>query len=287
MIKNILLFIVSIFTIFIFINYATVTTNIILACDLFIKRIFPSLFPMFIISSLLINLNFIKYINFFFKKICYKLFKINENTSYIFFMSIISGFPSNAKIAKEMYDMELIDITDIQKIILFTHFSNPLFIMSMVKQHTLLVLVAHYISNIIIGIIIRNKYKPSNIKKKVNDYNLNFTEILTNSINSSINVLLFILGTIVTFYVISSIINIPFFNIILEVSQGIHYINNLSLNLKLKTILFGSLLSFGGICVHYQVYGILNTLKIKYLPYLFTRIFQALLTALIIGLFYP
>ena len=179
-------------------NYNIVNVNIIKACTLFLNNIFPSLFPMFIISSILINLNFAQYLNSLFKKITRYLFKINNNESYIIFVSIISGCPSNAKCAKEMYDNNLIDKISIQKILLFSHFSNPLFIISMIKQRTFLVLVAHYISNIIIGIITRNMYTSNNYSKKENKIiDKKISIILFESINNSLNTLLFILGTIV------------------------------------------------------------------------------------------
>lgn len=288
MIKNIALFIVLLITFLIFKNYPIVTSSIIEACELFLTKIFPSLFPMFIISSILINLNLIKYINFIFKKINTKLFKLNENTSYILFMSMISGFPSNAKIAKEMYDASLIDKNDVQKIILFSHFSNPLFIMSMIKHKTFLVLLAHYLSNFIIGVIVRNKYtsKQKITKTKNKNKNFNISQMLSTSINQTMTTLLFILGTVVCFYILSSIIDLPIFNVILELSQGLNYLNILDMNIKLKTILYGCLLSFGGVCIHFQVYGILSDLKIKYLPYLLSRIFHALLTGFFILIFY-
>lgn len=285
--KEIILIITLLILCFIFKNYNIINVNIIKACTLFLNNIFPSLFPMFIISSILMNINFAHYINKFFKRINKLLFKINNNESYILFVSIISGCPSNAKIAKEMYDNKLIDKIHIQKILLFSHFSNPLFVISMVKHRTILVLIAHYISNIIIGIITRNKYISYNCSKKENKIvDKKISIILFESISNSLNTLLFILGTIVTFYIITSIINLPLFNIILELSQGLNYISLMNINLKMKTILLGSLLSFGGLCIHFQVYGILSNLKIKYIPYLLSRISQALITALIIFIFY-
>lgn len=288
MIRNIALFIVLFITFLIFKNYSIVTSNIIDSCELFLTKIFPSLFPMFIISSILINLNLIKYINIIFRKINTVLFKLNENTSYILFMSMLSGFPSNAKIAKEMYDSKLIERNDVQKIILFSHFSNPLFIISMIKHKTFLVLIAHYLSNFIIGIIVRNKYlsKGATINLNNNNKKLNFSQILTTAINQAMFTLLFILGTIVCFYILTSIIKLPLFNIILELSQGLNYLTTLDINMKLKTILYGCLLSFGGVCIHFQVYGLLSELKIKYLPYFLSRIGHAILTGLIILTFY-
>ena len=287
MIKKITTIITLFILFYLFKKYNLISKSIIYSCNLFLNNIFPSLFPMFVISSLLMNLNFIEYINIFFRRINKIVFKINSNESYILFISIISGCPSNAKTAKEMYDNKMIDKINIQKILLFSHFSNPLFIIAMVKHKTILVLISHYISNFIIGIITRNLYISDNNyynKKVIN--NKKISVILFESISNALNTLLFILGTIITFYVITSIINIPFFNVILELSQGINYLSSMNINLKLKTILLGALLSFGGICIHFQVYGILNELKLKYIPYLLSRISQALITALIIFIFY-
>lgn len=287
MIKNIILIIIIFMTMNILLDYKVISICIQDACTLFFRNIFPSLFPMFLISSLLIDLDFIKYINIIFKKINSRIFKINSNTSYILFMSMISGCPSNAKISKDMYDKNLISKLDIQKIILFSHFTNPIFILNTISHRAPLVLMSHYVSNFIIGFIFRNKY----VSNEMTTHNLeknkyNFSQSLSNSINKAISTLLFILGTIVTFYIISTILNIPIFNAILELSYGLNYLEHLNISLKIKTILLGALLSFGGVCIHFQIYGILNELKIKYLPYLFSRLLQCVLTATIIYILY-
>lgn len=288
MIKKIILVITLVSSVLILKNHALINANIINACNIFFKNVFPSIFPMFIISTLLLNLNFVNVLNFIFQKINKKLFNISDSQSYIFFMSILSGFPSSAKISKDMYENNMISKIEIQRIILFTHFANPIFIMNMTNHHTLLVILAHYLGNIIIALLTKNIYTNNEtiIKKKDKKTNLEFTTIFFDSITKALNTSLYILGTIVTFYIISSLINIPFFNIILELSQGINYINLLHISFKLKTILTGALLSFGGICIHFQVYGILNEIKIKYFPYLLSRIMHATITGLIIYIFY-
>ena len=97
---------------------------------------------------------------------------------------------------------------------------------------------------------------------------------------------MFVLGTITTFYIMSELINIPFINIILELTHGLNYLSNSDINLKLKAIITGGLLSFGGLCIHFQVYGILKETNIKYFPYFFSRIMQSLITMIIIFIFY-
>lgn len=288
MIKNILFFLFCIFFILLFKNYEIINLNIVKSCTIFIKNIFPSIFPIFIISTILLNLNFNKIINKILGKISKKFFKLSESQTYILFMSLFSGFPSSAKISKEMYDKNLITKKEIQKIILFTHFANPIFIISIVPYHKKLVLITHFISNIIIALLFKNIYKNKQYDNKfiIIKKEKNLTNIFFESITNSINLCLFILGSIVTFNIIITIINIPILNIILELSQGINYIETLSLSIKIKTIIIGSLISFGGLCIHLQVYGILNELKIKYTPYFLSRILQALITGLLILIFY-
>ena len=284
MVRKVIIAIIVFFLFIILKNQIIIQISIIKACELFFHKIFPSLFPIFIISSFLVDLNISNYINPFFYKLNYFLFKINKPLSSIIILSLIAGCPGGAKITKDMYNNKVITKDDIQKIILFTHFCNPLFIIGIVKYKTLLVLFAHYVSNFIIGIFIRNKKCSNNTC--INNKDKDIVKIFTDSINSTMSTLLFILGTIVFFNIITSIINIPIFNIVLELSQGMDYISNINISLKLKTILFGSLLSFGGICIHFQVYGLLSDINIKYYPYLLARLSQSFITAILIIILY-
>ena len=282
--KNFILSILAVLiTIFIIKN--TNKVNIIESCNLFIHKVFPSLFTMLFISNILINLNLIKYINIPFKYINKKVFRINSNTSYILLISILTGSGGNAKVIENLYNNKFIIKNDIQKILLFSHFINPFFIINNIKYKTLLVLFSHYLSNIIIGIIFRNKYL-SDDEPNIKSNNKSLINILFDSIENTIHISLFILGTIITFNIISTSINSKVLSSILEFSSGINYIKTLDISIKLKTILYGSILSFGGICRHMQIYGILSKINIKYIPYLIARIIHSVLTALIIYILY-
>ena len=201
-------------------------------------------------------------------------------------MSIISGFPSSAKMAIDMYEQGNIDECNVQKIIMFSHFANPLFIINMVDNKKMLILLSHFISNFLIALITRKKYVSINSKTISSRKKYSLSEILFSSINSATSTLMFILGTVTTFYVVAELINIPFLSIILELTHGLSYLAKLNLSLKMKAILTGGLLSFGGLCIHFQVYGILSNIKIKYLPYFISRLLHSLLTMIIIFIFY-
>ena len=271
--------------------------------------IFPSLFPFFIVSEILINYGFVELISEIFKPFMNKVFKVNGAGAFIFIMSLISGFPSSAKYVREIYKKGLIDEKEGTKILMFTHFSNPLFILGTIsltflnnKEVGFLILIVHYLPNIIIGLIIRNLYPSenennnfsfNNIFKIMNKKQKSFGEILSIAIKDTINTLLLILGTVTIFLIITTIINniiniTPYYQAILngtiEMTQGLKYISILDLPLKIKTIISVMFISFGGISVHMQIISILSDTKIKYFPYLVTRVIHALISGLIVFL---
>lgn len=300
--KNILkIFLLLIITYQILINSNEVINSVKFSFDLWINNIFPSLFPFLIVSTLLINYGFIELSKIFVNPFMW-LFGINSNISCVFIMSILSGFPSSSKYIKELKDMKIIDEKEANKAILFTHFSNPLFILgisSMLnKKASIIILVMHYITNIIIGIFLR-RYNNSYTKEKIDIKKIlknidsisdkSIGHILTNTIKDTISTLLLILGTITVSSVISKIIcNIlPLNNFlsalisgILEMSQGIKYISMLNISLKIKATIITMFLSFGGISIHLQVKSILEDMK--YIPYLITRIFHAIISGLLV-----
>ena len=294
--KKFIMFILIIISILVLINSNIVINSIIYSTKIFNNKIFPSLFPFFILSELLINYGFIEFSSILFKPLM-KLFKINSNCSFIFVMSMISGFPSSAKYTKDLYDKKYINSLEATKVLTFTHFSNPLFIIGFIslilnKKIGLYILIIHYLTNIIIGLIFRKIIKTEiNTNNKINNNYQSFSNVLSNSIINGFKTLFLILGTMIVFLTITNIINEyiglnpllkGIFNGALEMTGGINTISNLNISLKLKSTLIGMILSFGGISVHMQIKSIISNTDIKYYPYLVARILHSALTGLII-----
>lgn len=276
--KNVQLILTLIIVLCIFIYHKEITNSIKQAMLLFQNNIFPSLFPFMIISPFLINYGFLPMVKKIIGPLMPKLFNLSENTSYVFIMSLLSGFPGSAIYAKELYSKGVISKEEASQLLLFCHFSNPIFILAMIPTKPLLVLIVHYTLNIIIGIILRKKLI---IHKKYINNNVdssNFFQIFTCAIKNSMENALFILGTITFFFMISAIFNTPIANICLELSQGLNYINSITISNKLKASLSGALLSFGGLSIHLQTYGIVADMDFKYLNYLKARLLHALLS---------
>jgi hypothetical protein len=280
--KHLPLIFLLVFIFCIIFNNKLVTTNIQTAIILFQNKIFPSLFPFLVLSPLLINYGFLNISQKIFGSIMRKVFHLSENTSYIFLMSLFTGFPGSSMYAKELYNESLISKEDVSKIILFSHFSNPIFIFSMLSTKPLLVLSVHYLSNILIGLIFKSSTPINTSTKNKQIKQVSFFTIFSKSIKQSIETLFFILGVIVFFFMLSSVINNPIANVVLELSQGLIYVNNYFENKRIIAAISSALLSFGGFSVHMQTYGILADLDFSYFKYLKARLFHALLSFIII-----
>ena len=294
--KKFIMFILIIISILVLINSNIVINSIIYSTKIFNNKIFPSLFPFFILSELLINYGFIEFSSILFKPLM-NLFKINSNCSFIFVMSMISGFPSSAKYTKDLYDKKYINSLEATKVLTFTHFSNPLFILGFIslilnKKIGLYILIIHYLTNIIIGLIFRKIIKTDiNTNNKINNNYQCFSNVLSNSNINGFKTLFLILETMIVFLTITNLINKyiglnpllkGIFNGTLEMTGGINTISNINISLKLKSTLIGMILSFGGISVHMQIKSIISNTDIKYYPYLVARILHSALTGLII-----
>lgn len=306
---------ICIMSILIFLCYEVLTesqnimNSVIFSLEIFKNNIFPSLFPFFVLSNLLIKYGFVELIGNIFKEFMNKAFKINSKCAFIFFMSIISGNPSNAKYTRQLYLSGDINKYEATKILSYSCNANPLFILGAVREMlgnyevSILILICHYLSNFIIGIFLRN-YHPSKKEEKTNfKYALkkmhekrisnkeNFGQILTNSLTETINTLLLIMGVITFFLIFTTIIqnNITLnstlqsvLNGFIEMTQGLKYISMEMIPLKLKAILTVMILSFGGLSVHMQIMSILSDTDIKYLPFLVSRILSSLISSVLI-----
>ncbi len=297
-----LLIISSIFILLIEIfNHSTLVTNVIYkSTSIWFYNLIPSILPIYIIIDLLINYNAIYYLSKFCGKFMKRFFKMQETTSFVFYLSLISGFPSSSKYIKTLLDEKIINLNEANKLLTFTHFANPLFIIQSIgitflqnKTIGLLILIIHFATNFLIGFINRNSYIELNTKTLTKPKKNSFVNCLSNSIYNTLKILFLLYGIITFFMIITTVIkaniNLPsgintFLCGIIEMTQGIYYAANLNIDIKLKASLITFFLSFGGLCIHMQVFSILNEYKLNYFNYFIFRIIHALISSSIVFL---
>lgn len=295
--KKLIIFLIFILIFIIIINSTSIISNIILSFNICFNNLFPSLIPFMLLSNILIKFNFIDELSNIFTFLTKKIFKVNENSAFAIIMSMLSGTPSNSKYLKDLYENNLICLSDVKKCLNFCHFTNPIFIIGTIgitffnnKKLGLIILISHYFSSFIIGIIFRSiKNTNMDLKKNIQKEKEKFILILNEAIISTANTLLLILGIITFCLIITAILdkiiiinsNYKFIYGLFEITQGLKYLSLSNLNINTKAIIASFIISFGGFCIHLQVFSILDNKKIRYLPYLFARILHGIISSII------
>ena len=277
-------------------NKSVISSSIIYALHLWVNNLIPSLFPFFIISNILINYNITSYIPKIIKDFCKHIFNISDNLLTIFILSMISGFPSNARNTRILYDNKQISLEEANHILLFSHFANPVFVLSTIavfflhcERVGIIILISHYLSNFILGMLFRNKSKfNDSYNNKI--LNNNFANVFISSIRNAIDTVITICGIVTVFLMLSTII-VDLFDFSLygtmlvkclfEITIGIEELGNLNLPLLYKVIITSGFLSFGGLCVHVQVLSQIAETKIKYVYFFIGRVYQMIFSMII------
>ena len=270
---------------------------------IWVRNLLPSMFPFFVISDILIEYHITSYIPLWIKRVFSFMFGITYQVVTIFFLSCFSGFPSNARMIRTMYCNGDITLDEANHALIFTHFSNPLFVISTIgvlflhqEKYGCIILISHYLGNFILGIITRKSNKLCKVHYvNKNNSHLFFGRVLVKAIKSSIDTLLLILGILTCFLLFSSfVIQILPLNSysgaiikgILEITMGIKEIADLGIPDIYKVVISCMFISFGGISVHLQVYSQIVDTKISYHTFFVARIFHSIISGSICFLLY-
>ena len=264
-----------------FINSNYIIKNIIDYSMIFLTKLFPVSFLFYIISSLIISYGIIDIITF--------ITSTNSSKLYLLIISMISGFPSGAKNAKELYDNKYLSLEEANEGLIFTHFPNPLFIVGTVgsilgSKLAIKILISIFSSNIILFFIYRKT--TNNIKNSIN--NKYFSLELSKAINNSFQIMIIVYGTSLFFYIISSIITkyiflnsylYVFICGIFDLTKGI-ITSTLINNIIIRSYMVLLFISFGGLAIHMQVKGILGE-DLSYYYFLKGRIIGTIISFII------
>ncbi len=283
----------------IFINPSLIIESGISSINIFKTKLFPSIFPFFVLASLLLELGIATKISNKLNPIFKRLFHVEGNSSFIILVSIISGFPSGSKYAVESYKNKTIDKATANYLLTFTHFANPLFILGtcglILNSLSLAykILIIQIISNLILGIILRPKEIISS--KKINNYqNKSFLEALPKAINDAIKLLLFMLGSITFFMFFSKLLTTSlslnsFFETIitgiLDMTSGICLVPSIDTTNYIRGLLILTFITFGSFSVHLQVLNNIKEEDLEYKYFFFGRIIETSIALLLYILF--
>lgn len=269
--------------------------------------ILPGLIPFVFISNIMSKMPYTFSICYPLSFITKKCFNTPKCTGYIYFMSILSGYPLGAKLTQEFYNQGLLTYDEAKSTISFCSTSGPIFMIGSVgvslfvnQTSGIIIFCSHILASFLTGFIFKNKQIPS--KKDSTKSSINTKNILSDSMYQTVLSCIFVGGFIAFSYLLIDILsnfgvisavgnfidNFILFGKgnfgryiasgILEVTRGCLGLAQSNLPIATKTIIASSLTAFGGLSIHLQSMGFLSQIGIKYSYFLKTKIAHTVIT---------
>ena len=125
-------------------------------------HLLPSLLPFFIVADLLLSMGFVRFLGILLEPVMRPLFRLPGEAGFALALGFTSGFPMGAILTTSLKEQKLCTPQEAARLAAFTSNSSPLFLLisvpiSMLHQPELggLLLAAHYLANLTIGISLR------------------------------------------------------------------------------------------------------------------------------------
>jgi len=275
--------------------------------DIWFNNIVPFLFPMFILSNILLQYNFmysiLERLSFFSRMILKSKFALIP-----YFISFISGYPSGAMIVNIMADNKKISSNEANYVLTFTNNCSFQFIAAVVAYSMLgnfnmfiYIAIPHYLGAIILSFLFANKESNLSIHLKFNPKPMPFNEIFSSSVYKGIISTLTVGGVIVIFSVFSQYITtILFTNKIfislnsnlkdiifslligaLEITNGCSIISASMLPIEIKLIVINFLISFSGMSIIFQTIAVTTDLDFEVMNYIKSKFVFGIISSLL------
>lgn len=125
-------------------------------------HLLPSLLPFFIAANLLMSLGFVQFLGILLDPIMRPIFRLPGEAGFALALGFTSGFPMGAMLTASLREQNSCTDEEASRLAAFTNNSSPLFLLIAVPvsmlhmpQLGILLLSAHYVANLIIGILLR------------------------------------------------------------------------------------------------------------------------------------
>ena len=280
--------------------------------------ILPSLFPFFVLSSLVVELGMSRCLGRLFQPVMAPLFRVNGACASAVALGFIGGYPVGARTAIALYESGQCSRTEAERLLAFCNNSGPAFILGVVGTGVfgsgaagLLLYLAHVAASLLVGVLFRfYRYRepprPSRQPEahfQAARFSAAFTRSVTSSLASALNICAFILFFTVTIRMLtlsglltglarllarlcaplglSQVWAERLLTGVLEVSSGVSSLTGGALSGRLSMAAF--MLGWAGISVHCQVLSFIGGSGLSVGTYLVGKLLHGGLSALFIA----
>lgn len=277
--------------------------------------ILPSLFPFFVLSSLVVELGMSRYLGKLLEPVMAPLFRVNGNCAAALALGFVGGYPVGARTAIQIYERGQCSRTEAERMLAFCNNSGPAFILGVVGAGVfgsgvagLLLYLTHLMASLMVGVLFRF-YKPGEKPHtrlsrgpqfQTASFPKAFTASVTGALQSTLNICAFVLFFTVFLRILAhagvlqllggllSALLSPLgmdqtwaerlLTGLVEVSSGVSSLTGGSLSGRLSMAAF--MLGWAGVSVHCQVLAFLGDSGLSMRTYLAGKLLHGGLSAL-------
>jgi len=283
--------------------------------------IIPSLFPFFVLSSLIVELGFAEKLGRLFEPIMRPLFNVSGACAAAFVLGFIGGYPVGAKTAIALYKNGSIGKSEAERLLSFCNNSGPAFIFGVVGASIfsssligLLLYCVHMLASVLVGIIFRNwgdkgtkKSSSNRIRIETVSYSAAFTQSVTGAFSSMLNItafvvlfaviikLLFVAGIIPWLAEALEIILAPIglnrqwcerlLTGIIELTSGVWSLQAAAAQLGKAMAMAAFMLGWAGLSIHCQVLSFVSGSGLSVKSYILGKLLHGVISATLVSIF--
>lgn len=289
--------------------------------DLCGNVILPSLFPFFVLSSLVVELGMSRYLGKLLEPVMAPLFRVNGNCAAALALGAVGGYPVGARTAIQIYENGQCSRAEAERMLAFCNNSGPAFILGVVGAGVfgsgaagLLLYLAHLLASLLVGVLFRF-YKPGDGPQtrrgrgpqfQTASFSKAFTRSVTGALTSTLNICAFVLFFTVFLRILAhagvlsgaarllSALLAPLgmdqtwaerlLTGLVEVSSGVSSLTDGALSGRLSMAAF--MLGWAGVSVHCQVLAFLGDSGLSVRTYLAGKLLHGGLSALLARLLF-
>lgn len=170
--------------------------------------IVPSLFPFFVLSSLVVDLGLAAYLGRALEGLMRPLFRVSGSCSTAVVLGFVGGYPVGARTALQLYEQGLCSKAEAERLLAFCNNSGPAFIFGVVGAGVfgdgrvgLLLYLTHTLASLLVGLLFRfhggREASPARGKRRGKPITAvtlpaAFTGAVTRSFQSTLNICAFV-----------------------------------------------------------------------------------------------
>ena len=284
--------------------------------QLWLTKVFPSLFPFLVACGILLRIGAAQRMGAALRPLMQPLFRLPGIAAFPFFFGLLSGYPMGAKLIAQLYEQRQLSLADAQQLLAFSNCPGPLFLIGTVgvgffgmPAFGYLLWLSAFLGAVATGILFRRKKSVAPLPSASAFPYQPLTEVLSASVADALRTILLIGGYLILFAVLSAameqaglfslLARLLFFlplstetlrglcSGILEMTNGAHLLSLSPDSLRLRLTLVAFLVSFGGLSILGQTFGVLAAMPISKKDYIKGKCTNALFSSLSFFLLYP